>query len=153
MGAITVRSCFMGALAGLVAGLGATRTQAHDFIAKDLQIVHPHALEPIERLPGKLPIFMMIRNNGDKADRLIAASSSHAKATSLVDPEAPTSTAKQLPAIELPPHSEIVLGPNSTHVLLYDLTEPLEGYEYFPATLTFEIAGQVEIEIMVEDRQ
>src|SRR5262249_34189215 len=54
-------------------------------------------------------------------------------------------------AISVPADATIELNAGSPHILLLGLTEPLDGYQYFPLTLTFERAGQMEIEVYVEE--
>jgi hypothetical protein len=43
------------------------------------------------------------------------------------------------------------LNADRPHILLRGLTEPLDGYQYFPLVLTFERAGWMEIEVYVEE--
>lgn len=138
----------------LAAGLGLgflgspAASSAHEIFAKDLEIRHPFTRESAETLASKVAVYMVIRNTGAQADRLIAVRSPFARLGELVrnDPSNPTGD-----GIDLPPHSETTVGPNATYVLFRDMTEPLVGYQYFPATLVFEKAGAVEIEIYVED--
>jgi periplasmic copper chaperone A len=124
---------------------------AHEFTISGLHINHPYTIEPVERLPRTLPVYMEIRNSG-ASDRLISVASEHAKSAALVSAARDGSTAGPIAAIEIPAGAKIVLGPAVAHIQLRDLTEPVEGYEYFTVTLTFEKAGRVEVEVCVEDR-
>ena len=136
--------------AGLGLGLlgSAAASSAHEIFAKDLEIRHPYTRESAETLASEVAVYMVIRNSGAQADRLIAVRSPFARLGELVKNAPPNSTND---GIELPPHSETTVGPNGTYLLLRDMTEPLIGYQYFPATLVFEKAGAVEIEIYVEE--
>jgi periplasmic copper chaperone A len=121
---------------------------AHEFNVNGLHIVHPYTIEPVERLARRVPVYIKIRNTGAVTDRLLSVSSPHAAGAALVSARG----AYTLRDINLPAGRELTLGPNTPHIELRDLTEPLEGYEYFPVTLMFEIAGRVDIEVCVEDR-
>lgn len=138
----------MAALAAAVV-LSAFPSSAHEVKFKSLKIEHPHVFEPEERLPKTLPLFMSIRNEGRQGDRLIDVGSPFAASAVFVRPG---ETGSGSPGIELPAASETTLRRSGNYVLLQDIKEPLDGYQYFPMTLTFEIAGKVEIEVYVEDR-
>jgi periplasmic copper chaperone A len=58
---------------------------------------------------------------------------------------------RQVSAIHVPADATVELNADAPHILLLGLTEPLDGYQYFPLILTFERAGQVEIEVYVEE--
>ena len=128
--------------------MGATPSAAHEFTINGLHIYHPYAIEPVERLPTVLPVYMKIRNTGATPDRLIGVASSHAKSAVLVG----GADAGLVTGIDIPVNGHTTLGPATAHIQLRDLTEPVEGYEYFAITLTFEKAGRVDIEVCVEDR-
>jgi copper(I)-binding protein len=53
-------------------------------------------------------------------------------------------------AIEVTPGAPIVLQPGGLHVMLIGLKAPLKEGERFPLTLTFERAGTIEVEVVVE---
>ena len=53
--------------------------------------------------------------------------------------------------ISVPAAATIELNADRPHILLLGLTEPLGGYQYFPLVLSFEPAGQMEIEVYVEE--
>jgi copper(I)-binding protein len=48
-------------------------------------------------------------------------------------------------------HEELVLGRGGPHFLLSDLAKQLAAYDSFPMTLNFERAGNVVIEVLVEE--
>jgi copper(I)-binding protein len=52
--------------------------------------------------------------------------------------------------IEVAPGSPTVLQPGGLHIMLFGLKAPLREGETFPATLIFEKAGRIEIEVRVQ---
>jgi copper(I)-binding protein len=53
--------------------------------------------------------------------------------------------------IDLPAGSKVRLQPKGPHIALKGVNEELTGYEMFPLWLTFERAGKVKVEVMVEE--
>ena len=129
----------------------AATAAAHEIIAKDLQIVHPYTTEPGEPAQTTTPVYMVIRNTGAQADRLLSARSPFAKTVSIVGKTPAGAIAIVDGGIDLPAHSETVVGPSTRFLRLDGLTEALQGYQYVPITFVFENAGTVEGEIYVED--
>ena len=121
--------------------LGCGMASAHEIIAGDLDIRHPYAIEPTDASKD-VSVYMVIRNDGD-GDTLVAARSPFATSTTIVG--------SAVGSIDLPAHAETVVGPATGFVKLRGLTEPLAGYQYFPMTLVFAKAGDVDIEVYVED--
>jgi periplasmic copper chaperone A len=54
-------------------------------------------------------------------------------------------------SLPIPADTTVELNADQPHILLVGLTEPLDGYQYFPLMLTFERAGQMEIDVYVEE--
>jgi hypothetical protein len=138
------------AVALVILAGGATRLPAHEINLKDLQIVHPNTVEPADAKVKDVAISMTIHNRGTSADRLLAASSPLAERAEIHTPSSDKSGAE--PAIDLPAGGTVKLTSQGPHVMLRGLTEALTGYEMFPLWLTFEKAGKVEIEVMVEEQ-
>ena len=132
--------------------LWALPSAGHEVKVGSLTIGHPHVFEPDEPLPKALPLYMTIRNDGGQEDHLIGAESPFAASATL---SIPADTGSKVPGggIALPAASEVTLRKTTPHIVFHDLKEPLEGYQYVPATLIFERAGKVEIEIYVEEHQ
>jgi periplasmic copper chaperone A len=142
-------------VAGLAAGflaIGSLPAAAHELSFKHLTILHPYTIEPVERLPQEVAIYMKIGNAAAEADRLIGVESKQATSAVLVVRSPRWRTPRPVRSIVLPANVRTTLGPKSAHVLLRDLKEAIDGYQYFPLTLVFEKAGKVEIEVFVEDR-
>mgnify|MGYP001333973401 CR=1 FL=1 len=136
----------LAALAGF-AGLAA----AHEIRAADLVIEHPWARASIGAARTGAA-YMTIRNEGTAPDRLVAAASEVAETAELHTHVAEGDVMRMRPvaAIEIPPGGAVELRPGGLHLMLMGLRAPLREDEVFPATLTFERAGAVKIEIVVE---
>lgn len=97
--------------------------------------------------------YVTIINNGDEADRLVAAES----------PFSPDVQIHQMAVVndvmemneledglEIPAGETVTLAPGGLHLMFMDISEPFVEGETVPVTLTFEKAGEVEIELSVE---
>lgn len=126
----------------------ASGVPAHEIDLKDLKIVHPYTKEPP---PGvaDVPVYMTIRNHGTDPDRIVAVELPMCRKAEFR--AGPPAADKPTPAIEIPSGGSIKLTKSTEHVMLLGLTEPLTGYETFPLWLTFEKAGRIEVEVMVEE--
>lgn len=96
--------------------------------------------------------YLKIENKGDKADKLTGVSSDIAgKAqihTTSVDDKGVAKMEMQK-EIEIPAGETVVLEPGGTHIMLIDLKEPVMGKDEVELDLTFENAGEVEVEARV----
>jgi periplasmic copper chaperone A len=135
--------------AAVLAGIFATHLAlAHEFKIKDFEFIHPWTREPASGVKD-VPVFMVLRNKASTPDRIVAVSSPFATRGELRAGK--SEGERQVSAIPVPADATIELNADAPHVLLRGLTEPLDGYQYFPLTLTFERAGQMEIEVYVEE--
>lgn len=129
---------------GLVA-LPAT-ARAHSFKHGDIAIGHAWAL-PSQQSGGQM--FFPLVNNGSQPDALIAARSSICTLIELRmnnrydDPP--------LEAIALEPGKPVAMRPKARHLRLMGLSQPLKVGNRFTAILDFLNAGEVEIEVHVEE--
>jgi periplasmic copper chaperone A len=128
--------------------LVATAAIAHEFKIKDLEFIHPWTRAPAKAVKD-VPIYMVLRNTGSADDRIVAVSSPFANKGELRAGN--TDGEGKVPAIDIPANATVELTANRPHLLLLGLTEPLDGYQYFPVLLTFEKAGRIEIEVYVEE--
>lgn len=125
---------------------------AHDIVAGDIQIVHPHIPQPSASAKAAGG-FMAIVNSGAEADRLVAVESDIAAKVeiheSLVD-AAGVGTMRPVPEIEIPAGGTVSLEHGGLHVMFMGLAGPLVEGEMRKATLVFERAGRVEIEFAID---
>ena len=125
---------------------------AHEIVAGDLQIIHPHIPQPAAsaKTAGG---FMAIVNTGAEADRLIGVESAIAAKSevheSKVDADG-VGTMNHIDALEIPAGGTVSLERGGYHVMFMGLTGPLTEGEMHKATLIFEKAGRVEIEFQVD---
>ena len=130
--------------------LFATQTLAHDYTVGDLHIGHPwsRALPPVAPTGAA---YLTIENRGQQSDRLIAASTPIAGHTELHEHvhEDGLMKMQKIDRVEIAPGESVEFSPGGHHVMLFDLKEPLSDGHRYPLTLTFEQAGEVEVEVYV----
>jgi copper(I)-binding protein len=95
--------------------------------------------------------FLTIRNGGTEADRLVAVASPVAKRAGLHQTvmESDVMKMRHVAAIEVPPGETVMLAPGGYHVMFMGLAAPLVEGQTFALTLTFEKAGEIEVEVAV----
>ena len=130
--------------------LAASSAQAHSHKLKTLEIVHPWCLET-EDTTKPVVVSMTIRNAGGKPDRLLRASAASAAKAELRDGLPPEAEGGVIAAIPVGGRAETNLKRGGPHILLTGVKKPLGAYDSFLMTLTFERAGKVEVEVMVEE--
>lgn len=125
---------------------------AHEFKAGDIVIDHPWSRQTPEgaKVAGG---FLVLKNEGSQADRLIGVSSSIAMRSEIhemaVDDKGVMTMRPVEGGLEIPAGGSVALEPGSYHLMFMGLaTRPVEG-ESFPATLEFEKAGKIEVEFAV----
>lgn len=135
-----------------VLSLGLTPALAHDYKIGDLVIDHP-ALRlppPNARVTGG---YFLIRNNGDKADRLVSATSIISKRTELhiMTMENDVMKMRELEnGIEIPAGESVRLQPGGQHLMFMGMEAALAEGEKHQVELVFEQAGSLTVEFVVE---
>ena len=139
------------ALAALGAVAGAAVVMAHDHGAGSVQIGHPWARPTVagQKAGGG---YLTLENRGRSADRLLSARSSAAERVELhsMQMDGDVMRMRQLEAIELEPGARVELKPGGMHLMLVGLKAPLAKGAKVPLTLRFEQAGEVRVELQVE---
>lgn len=125
---------------------------AHDYEAGTIVIDRPwsRATPPTARTAAG---YMTLGNTGDAADRLLGGSSSAAARVEVHEMSMTDGIMRmrQLPeGLEIPPGGSAALEPGGHHLMLIDLKKPLAAGERVPVTLSFEKAGTVEVELVVQ---
>ena len=139
----------------IAALLSGTAAVAHDFTQGDLNIAHPH----IPRLAANAPTaagYLTITNTGTMPDRLTGIAAGFASMAMLHESKVDDSgvaTMTHLSTLDIPAGATVTLEPGSLHIMFMGLTAPLADGAMLPATLTFEKAGTVAVEFMVEPAQ
>lgn len=129
----------------------AATAHAHSQKFKTLEIGHPWCIET-EDTAKPVVVSMTIRNTGAKPDRLLHASTSSAAKTELRAGVAPDAEGDVIASVPVTGHGEVNLKRGGPHVLLSGLKKPLDARDSFLMTLTFQRAGMVEVEVMVEEK-
>jgi copper(I)-binding protein len=112
--------------------------------------VHPWCVET-EALSKPVVVSMTIQNAGAKADRLVRASTAMANKTELRAGAPPDAEGAVIASIPVERRGAVNLKRGGPHILLTGMKKPLGAPDSFLMTLTFERAGKVEVEVMVED--
>lgn len=125
---------------------------AQDYKLGTLEIDHPYARAT---MPGA-PVsggYMVIRNTGNEADRLIAGSADFAGKVEIHEMKMENDVMKMREVeggLEIPAGGEVTLKPGGYHVMFMKLGEQLNEGEKRKVTLTFEKAGTIEMDFNVE---
>ena len=96
--------------------------------------------------------YMTITNKGTETDRLISGSTPVASVFQVHKMFEEQGVMKMRPVeggLEIRPGETVELKPNSFHVMLQGLQQPLKQGEKVKATLVFEKAGKIDIEFSV----
>lgn len=135
-------------LGGAVLGLLTLRgpAVAHEYEIGKLKVEHPWLRYPKEG-ETTAPLYMLIHNTGDTADKLIGVKSDkfgkiviHADPRQIVVPH----------GIAVPPKSTVTLAPDGPYVSLMDIKKMNPVGWGFELVLVFEKAGEVTIDAAVE---
>ncbi|MEH6526135.1 MAG: copper chaperone PCu(A)C [Sneathiella sp.] len=121
--------------------------EKHNIVVKD---AWSRARPPSAKVGGA---FVMIMNDGAKADQLIGVKSPIAKRTEIHESFMKDGVMSMAPVddIVVKPGEKIMFKPGGLHVMLMGLTQNLTMGEEFPMTLVFEHAGEIKIMVHVKD--
>ena len=124
---------------------------AHSYQAGDITIGHPHARATAPGQPTG-GAYLRVENRGTQADRLMSASAGVSKSVELhqMQMQGDVMRMRQVDAIEIPANKSVALEPGGLHIMLVGLKAPLKEGDRFPMTLTFEKAGEVKVDVVVE---
>lgn len=125
---------------------------SHEFRAGDLLIDHPWTRAVGERAPTAAG-YLVIRNTGATADRLLAAETPRASRVEMHEMSVTDGIMRMRPitvGIALPPGAEVRLAPGGQHLMLIAPQGGFAQGSRVPVTLVFERAGRVDVELGVE---
>lgn len=98
--------------------------------------------------------FMVIRNSGTEDDRLVTVSGDVAQRielhTNLIDANGVARMIEVEDGFAIPAGESHALERGGDHVMLMGLTAPLEEGATFPLILTFEKAGEIVVDVVVD---
>jgi copper(I)-binding protein len=131
------------------AGLG----WPHSHEKGDIQVRHPwsRATPPGANVAVG---YMEIRNAGNQPDRLIAAYTSMAKRVEMhiTQREGEVMRMRQVQGFDIPARERVTLRSGGSHLMLVDIAQPLKKGERFTMRLRFERAGEMDVELEVQER-
>jgi len=96
--------------------------------------------------------FFTVTNNGTEDDRLVSAASDVAAAVEIHEMAMKDGTMQMAPLMDglpLPAGETVVLEPGGYHIMMIGLMHDLKAGETLKLTLTFEKAGEVELEVPI----
>ena len=125
-----------------------TQALAHSHKKKGLEIIHPWTRAMDDKSQTTVLVSMTIKNSG-ASDRLLGASSPLAAAAEIRE----LGNDQALPSVAVGAGKRVELKRKGPHLLLTGFKKPLDAYESFAMTLVFEKAGNVVIEVMVEEAE
>jgi copper(I)-binding protein len=111
---------------------------------------------PSPKMAGTGAAYMVIKNTGNEADRLLGGETPAAEVVELHESFMDENDVMKMQPveggfIEVPAGGEAELRPGGLHIMLIRLTEPLENGQTIPLTLSFEKSGEIGIEVVVAD--
>jgi copper(I)-binding protein len=146
-------------IAGSLAALGvsalvalAGEAAAEEFKAGEISVEQPWS----RATPGGATVgagYLTIANGAETPDRLVSVNAEIAGRAEIHRMEMAHGVMKMRPlpeGVEVPAHGSVALEPGGYHVMFFDLKRPLKEGDSFPATLTFEEAGPLEVTFEVE---
>ena len=108
-------------------------------------------LNPIAGRPAA--VYLTIVNHGRADDRLVAAHSAVAEGIEIHRQSIANgiSRMRRLEALEVSAGAQVSLRPGDTHLMLIGPGRDLEKMRGFPLTLNFEVAGEIEIKVLIKN--
>ena len=136
-------------LAGALA-FHAAAVLAHGFQVGSLTIAHPYARPSAPAQPNGAAYLKLV--NKGAADRLVGATSPLAASVQLhsMRMEGDVMRMRELSAIDVPAGATLELKPGGLHLMLIGLKAPLLVGQSVPLKLTFQTAGDVDVELKVD---
>lgn len=132
--------------------VSATGALAHDYKLGELEIGHPWAKATVTGQPVAGG-FMKIVNNGAEPDRLIKVTSGVSDVIQIHEMKVEDGVMKmgEIPGgLEIAPGTAAELKPGGLHVMFIGIKAPFKEGDAVKAVLSFEKAGDVEVEFKVE---
>jgi periplasmic copper chaperone A len=137
-------------LASLAAFAGGA--YAHDYKIGSIEVDNPWS-RVVPKGASVAAGYMTIKNNGATPDRLVSGSTPVAGKFEIHEMTMTNGVMQMRPVADgvvIKPGETVVLKPESFHIMMMNLKRPIEKDKPFPASLTFEKAGTVQVEFAVE---
>ena len=117
----------------------------------DIRVQQPYARAtvPWQRAGGG---YLQIENTGKVADRLLSVRADVSASAELhtMAMDGDVMRMREVDGIDVPPGQRVELKPGGMHIMFMGLKAPLKAGDSFPATLTFQKAGDVKVSVKVQ---
>lgn len=125
--------------------------RAHEATVGALAIRHPWARATAAGAKAGA-LYLTVVNSGAEADRLVGIASEVAErcAIHLSEMSGGVMTMRMVESVEIPAGGSATFAPKGAHIMLMGLRAPLRKGDRFAATLRFEKAGEVTVEVAVQ---
>lgn len=138
--------------AALITAAGISAALAHGFTVGELKIGHPWAKPTVAgaTVGGG---YLKVTNEGKTDDRLVSVTTDRAPMAQLHEMKIENDVMKMREVeggVAIPAGQTVELKPGGLHVMFMNLTQPFVEGEKIKAKLTFEKAGPVEVEFVVQ---
>lgn len=135
----------------VVIATASVAAHAHSYKIGAIDIGHPYARATAPGQPTGGG-FLKLTNKGDAADRLVSASAAVSSRVELhsMKMEGDVMRMRQVDAVDVPAGETVELKPGGLHIMFVDLKAPLKAGDSFPMTLKFEKAGEVTVDVKVQ---
>lgn len=139
-------------MASLFISLAVAPATAHDFRIRQIRIDHPwsRATPPVAAVAGG---YLTLINEGQTPDRLVSISSPLAERVEIHESRVVDGVARMRPlpdGLSIPAGTTAELKPGQTHIMFIKPIRPLNAEAQFPATLSFEKAGSIDVIFYVQ---
>jgi copper(I)-binding protein len=145
----TSRACLVAVALATAAG---TCARAHDYKAGAIEIDHPWS-RATPRGASVAAGYFKLTNTGAAPDRLVAATSAAAGRVEIHEMATVDGVMKMRPikdGVELKAGATVEFKSGGYHLMMFDLKQQLQQGQRIKGTLTFEKAGPVDVEYVVE---
>jgi periplasmic copper chaperone A len=125
---------------------------AADYKVGAIEIDHPWS-RAVPKGASVAAGYLTIRNTGSEPDRLVSGSTPVAGKFEVHEMSMDNGVMRMRPvadSLEIKPGQTVELKPQSFHIMMTGLKQPIEKGKSFKGTLVFEKAGAVEVDFSVE---
>ena len=130
----------------------ASTAHAYDYKVGALEIDHPWS-RAVPKGAAVAAGYVTIRNTGAEPDRLVGGSTPVASKFIVHEMSMDKGVMRMRPVqggLEIKPGETVELKPQSSHIMMMGLKQPIEKGKPFKGSLVFEKAGEVEVDFAVE---
>ena len=128
---------------------------AHGYSLGSIGVAHPYSVPTPAGATTGAGYIRQLSNNGAADDRLVGATSAAADHVELhtMSMDGNVMRMRQVAGIVIPAGGHVDMAPgNGYHMMLVGIRQPLKVGDKIPLKLTFEKAGSVDVELLVQER-